>query len=78
LRLTPFSPALPFISTIGTITKGNIKSVLVKEEEVMPAAIYVIVAGFAGSIVARRRTFKGECFFFFVWIVPSVQLVMDS
>ncbi|KAF9354864.1 hypothetical protein BGX34_010775 [Mortierella sp. NVP85] len=35
--------------------ESNIKSVLVKEEEVMPAAIYVIVAGFAGSIVARRR-----------------------
>ncbi|KAI7816064.1 apolipo protein O-domain-containing protein [Gamsiella multidivaricata] len=35
--------------------EGNIKSVLVKEEEVMPAAIYVVVAGFAGSIFARRR-----------------------
>ncbi|KAG0222136.1 apolipo protein O-domain-containing protein [Mortierella sp. GBAus27b] len=33
----------------------NIKSVLVKEEEVMPAAIYVVVAGFAGSIAASRR-----------------------
>ncbi|KAF9314327.1 hypothetical protein BG003_004280 [Podila horticola] len=33
----------------------TIKSVLVKEEEVMPAALYVIVAGFAGSIVASRR-----------------------
>ncbi|KAI1293404.1 hypothetical protein EDD11_008427 [Mortierella claussenii] len=33
----------------------NIKSVLVKEEEVMPAALYVVVAGFAGSIFARRR-----------------------
>ncbi|KAF9957612.1 hypothetical protein BGZ65_001958 [Modicella reniformis] len=35
--------------------ENNIKSVLVKEEDVMPAAIYVIVAGFAGSIVASRR-----------------------
>ncbi|KAF9099034.1 hypothetical protein BGX27_000669 [Mortierella sp. AM989] len=35
--------------------ESNIKSVLVKEEEVMPAALYVVVAGFAGSIVARRR-----------------------
>ncbi|KAF9912332.1 hypothetical protein BX616_010331 [Lobosporangium transversale] len=35
--------------------ESNIKSVLVKEEEVMPAAIYVVVAGFAGSIFARRR-----------------------
>ncbi|KAF9207789.1 hypothetical protein BGZ59_010969 [Podila verticillata] len=33
----------------------TIKSVLVKEEEVMPAALYVVVAGFAGSIVASRR-----------------------
>ncbi|KAF8985390.1 hypothetical protein BGZ46_004502 [Entomortierella lignicola] len=33
----------------------TVKSVLVKEEEVMPAALYVIVAGFAGSIVARRH-----------------------
>ncbi|KAG0198856.1 hypothetical protein BGX28_007769 [Mortierella sp. GBA30] len=35
--------------------ESSIKSVLVKEEEVMPAALYVIVAGFAGSIVASRR-----------------------
>ncbi|KAF9347832.1 hypothetical protein BGX26_000712 [Mortierella sp. AD094] len=35
--------------------ENNIKSVLVKEEEVMPAALYVVVAGFAGSIVARRH-----------------------
>ncbi|KAG0337613.1 hypothetical protein BG004_007573, partial [Podila humilis] len=33
----------------------SIKSVLVKEEEAMPAALYVVVAGFAGSIVASRR-----------------------
>ncbi|KAF9273289.1 hypothetical protein BGZ68_001640 [Mortierella alpina] len=35
--------------------ESSIKSVLVKEEEVMPAALYVIVAGFAGSIAASRR-----------------------
>ncbi|KAG0376121.1 hypothetical protein BGX24_008251 [Mortierella sp. AD032] len=35
--------------------EGTIKSVLVKEEEVMPAALYVVVAGFAGSIFASRR-----------------------
>ncbi|KAG0293728.1 hypothetical protein BGZ98_002051 [Dissophora globulifera] len=35
--------------------EGNIKSVLVREEEVMPAALYVVVAGFAGSIFSRRR-----------------------
>ncbi|KAF9100790.1 hypothetical protein BGX29_006258 [Mortierella sp. GBA35] len=35
--------------------EGSIKSVLVKEEEVMPAALYVVVAGFAGSIFASRR-----------------------
>ncbi|KAF8939894.1 apolipo protein O-domain-containing protein [Dissophora ornata] len=35
--------------------ESNIKSVLVREEEVMPAAIYVVVAGFAGSIFAGRR-----------------------
>ncbi|KAG0231902.1 hypothetical protein BGW42_008569 [Actinomortierella wolfii] len=35
--------------------ESTVKSVLVKEEEVMPAAIYVIVAGFAGSIFAKRR-----------------------
>ncbi|KAF9923982.1 hypothetical protein FBU30_005968 [Linnemannia zychae] len=35
--------------------EGTIKSVLVKDEEVMPGAIYVIVAGFAGSIFASRR-----------------------
>ncbi|GJJ74069.1 MICOS complex subunit MIC26 [Entomortierella parvispora] len=35
--------------------ESNIKSVLVKEEEVMPAALYVVVAGFAGSIFASRR-----------------------
>ncbi|KAG0251899.1 hypothetical protein DFQ27_008443, partial [Actinomortierella ambigua] len=34
--------------------ESTVKSVLVKEEEVMPAAIYVIVAGFAGSIFAKR------------------------
>ncbi|KAG9061153.1 hypothetical protein KI688_007491 [Linnemannia hyalina] len=34
---------------------GTIKSVLVKEEDVMPAALYVVVAGFAGSIFASRR-----------------------
>ncbi|KAG0266150.1 hypothetical protein BG011_003137 [Mortierella polycephala] len=33
----------------------SIKSVLVREEEVMPAALYVVVAGFAGSIAASRR-----------------------
>ncbi|KAF9584417.1 hypothetical protein BGW38_006529 [Lunasporangiospora selenospora] len=33
----------------------SIKSVLVREEEVMPAAIYVVVAGFAGSILSSRR-----------------------
>lgn len=42
----------------------TIKSVLVKEEEVMPAALYVIVAGFAGSIVASRRMlFQPSCSF---------------
>lgn len=35
--------------------EGTIKSVLVKEEDVMPAALYVVVAGFAGSIFASRR-----------------------
>ncbi|KAF9432839.1 hypothetical protein BGZ76_010250 [Entomortierella beljakovae] len=35
--------------------ESNIKSVLVKEEEVMPAALYVVVAGFAGSVFAARR-----------------------
>ncbi|KAF9428214.1 hypothetical protein BGZ94_003074 [Podila epigama] len=35
--------------------ESTIKSVLVKEEEVMPAALYVVVAGFAGSIFASRR-----------------------
>lgn len=45
------------VLTSGFLIIATIKSVLVKEEEVMPAALYVIVAGFAGSIVASRRMF---------------------
>ncbi|KAF9558531.1 hypothetical protein EC968_007078 [Mortierella alpina] len=45
--------------------ESSIKSVLVKEEEVMPAALYVIVAGFAGSIAASRLAFSAMAFGYF-------------